>query len=420
MKTLGIIVEYNPFHNGHLYQIQTAKKITGADYVVVVMSGSFVQRGGPAIINKYNRTKMCLDNEVDLIIELPVCYAVASAEFFAKGAVSVLNNLGIIDFLCFGSEFDNLPVLEMIADLLAEEPPEYKSLLKYSLKAGLSFPKSRGKALCGYLLEKNMISSLDMVYYENLLSSSNSILGIEYLKALKLFKSRITPLLIKRTGSGYHNPELDSSFSSAAAIRNHLLEERSFTLLSQNIPKAVCRDLQDNLGVLCPITEDDFSLPLGTKLLEKAEEGFTQYFDVSKELSCRIQNHIDSYQTFGQFSLLLKTKSFTQTRINRVLLHILLELKTEDMEIWTGKDFTFYARILGFKKVSSPLLKKLKEETKLPILTKLADAPNIISGPGLAMLEHNIQADHLYRLIVMNKFHIMLPNEYSQGIIIAQ
>lgn len=416
MKTLGIIVEYNPFHNGHLHQIQKAKELTGADYVVVIMSGNFVQRGAPAIINKYNRSLFCLNNEIDLVIELPVCYSCSSAEYFAHAAVSLLDKLEIIDYISFGCECRELMILKNIAGVLADEPAEFKDYFQNYLKSGKAFPLARAKALSRYLLHENIINKEDTCYYENTLSSPNNILAIEYLKALNKIKSRMIPVNIQRIGSDYKEKNLENTFSSATAIRKAIISGSDFESLGSNMPKNVYDYLFNNARNICPIEENDFSALLGNKILNSTYDGLIEYFDVSEELAHRIENNKFNFINFTQFASLIKTREITLTRVNRALLHIILEIKKEDLESYIQKDFVFYIRILGFKKASSDLLTKLKEKTKLPIITKLADAD--LDGPGKIMLDHNIYADHLYRMITMNKFNITLPNEFTQGIIL--
>lgn len=189
-SVLGIIAEYNPFHNGHVFQLLESKNITGSAYTICVMSGNFTQRGTPAICDKWMRTQMALENGIDLVIELPTIYCTSSAEYFAYGGVKILESLGIVDFLSFGSELGRIDVLEEIANVLCNEPREYVSLLKHELSVGTSYPKAREKALLLYLN--------DIRRYANVLSEPNNILGIEYIKALKKLKSPIAPITIKR------------------------------------------------------------------------------------------------------------------------------------------------------------------------------------------------------------------------------
>ena len=218
MKIVGLIAEYNPFHNGHLYHIRKAKEITGADAVLVIMSGNYVQRGTPAIMPKHLRAQVALESGVAAVFELPVCYATGSAEYFATGAVSLLNHLGCVDALCFGSECGDYALLERIAGILTEEPEDYTFYLKEALRKGLSFPRARQQALSSYLKDENVDQVLD---------EPNNILGIEYIKALYQTGSLIKGYTIQRKESGYHDRDLSGNYSSASAIRRLLAQAGS-------------------------------------------------------------------------------------------------------------------------------------------------------------------------------------------------
>lgn len=183
-NVLGIIAEYNPFHNGHLYHLIESKKITNSDFSIAVMSGNFTQRGDVSIVDKWEKAQMAINNGIDLVLELPTLYAISSAENFASGAIKLLNSLGIVDYLSFGSECNDISILSEVADVLANEPKEYKTLLSHELSRGVSFPKARERALMMYLN--------DVRRYANILSTPNNILGIEYLKALKKAKKSYT------------------------------------------------------------------------------------------------------------------------------------------------------------------------------------------------------------------------------------
>lgn len=191
-NVLAIIGEYNPFHNGHLYHLNKSKEIAKSDYTIAIMSGNFVQRGTPAIIDKWSRAKMALLNGIDLVIELPSIYSISSAENFAMGAIKILNSLKIVDKFSFGAETDDIEILQQFADILTDEPPEFKSLLNHELSKGVSFPKARENALLMYLN--------DIRKYANILSSPNNILAIEYLKALNYTESELMPIAVKRVG----------------------------------------------------------------------------------------------------------------------------------------------------------------------------------------------------------------------------
>src|SRR5574344_1234145 len=197
-SVLGIIAEYNPFHNGHLYHIEEAKKQTGADYVICIITGNFTQRGNTSIVNKWVKTQMALENGADLVIELPTVYSISSAENFAEGAIKILDSLKIVDTLAFGTETADFAALNNIANILYDEPKEYISILNHELGKGLSYPKARENALMMYLN--------DIKRYANILSGSNNILAIEYLKALKRLKSDIKPFAVQRQ-KVYYNDE---------------------------------------------------------------------------------------------------------------------------------------------------------------------------------------------------------------------
>ena len=311
MKIVGLITEYNPFHNGHLYHIEEAKRITGSDTAVVVMSGDYVQRGTPAFMPKRIRAEMALRCGAGAVFELPVCYATGSAEYFALGAVSLLDRLGIVDCICFGSECDDLEAMSRAADILLTEPKEYQTLLRSSLKEGNPFPAARQKALAAYT------GSTDIA---RILTEPNNILGIEYLKALKKLGSSMTPYTIQRRGAGYHDRELAGRFSSASAIRSLLAYSGSSLRTEQtggtfdNIPFSnILDDLENQVPSSClsllkdyhrvqyPIYQNDFSLLLKYKLLNKRTESLLRYMDVSDELANRICARLDDFFNFKQF-----------------------------------------------------------------------------------------------------------------------
>ena len=397
MKTVGIIVEYNPFHNGHKYHLEQAKKVSGADYVVAIMSGNFVQRGIPAITDKYTRTSMALQNGADVVYELPTFYSTASAEYFAYGAVSILHGLGNIDYLCFGAEDNNLELMQTIAKILTSEPTEYTLRLKSELSMGKSFPVARKNALLP------LISNLDSTYLEHFLESSNNILGIEYLKALYRLQSNITPLIVTRKGSLYNEEGLpiNSSYPSATALRKNYSITKSLKEFNTLVPDSVLRLLNESEHKTFPIDLDDFSEYLYYKLLFIFYEDLISYMDVSPDLAKRILNLRNQFTTFSDFANKLKTRQFTLTRIQRVLLHILLNIKQEQTP-------SIYAHLLGFKKEASIIINK--KDASIPIITKVADYKNL--------LYHDIFCTELYNHVVSKKFHSYIPNDYIHPLVI--
>lgn len=416
MKVVGLIAEYNPFHNGHAYHIRKAKAVTGASYCIVVMSGNYVQRGTPAVISKYARTQMALEAGADLVLELPVIFSSASAELFAKAAVSLLNHTGIVDYLCFGSECGEIEPLEQIAHIFLEEPPLFREELLKNLKEGNPYPKARNDALIEYLLKSDLTSSAVESIYKatSLLSSPNNILGIEYLKALISSNSTIRPFTISRMANHYHSMNLDMPFCSATAIRTSLEESTDLNLIRNQVPDGCLRILNESYGKICPITSNDFSSILNDRLL--TETDYSVYEGFSDELAARLQNLMPDFMDFESWIDALKTKSYTRTRICRSLLHLILDIRHEDMEKYMEYDGCLYARILGFNSQSADLLTKMKQHCDVPMIVKMADAQNQLSPIGQTMLKQEIHASDLYNLIVYNKFGTKLKNEYCAGI----
>lgn len=424
MKTVGIIAEYNPFHNGHLYQLKKAKEITGADFAVVVMSGDFTQRGTPAVFDKYTRCRLSLLAGADLCIELPVVFATASAELFAKGAVSLLSALGV-DALCFGSECGEIAPLREIASLLFAEPPAYKEALNKALKEGLSFPSARAAAVrkCAHA---GSLSGMDAAA-SDVLASPNNILGIEYLKALLALEKNgqhaPVPYTIKREGDGYLSHTLsEESFCSAMALRKGISEENPDLL--RYVPESIRQEFADTCQTKSSLCADDFSGMLFYKLLSEKDAGYDAYLDVSSDLSDKIRKNLASFTTFSAFcENSLKSKDITLTRLYRSLLHILLSIKKEDLPAAAP-----YARILGFREASFEVFGCLSKEN-IPLLSRLKDASSLLSPEALSCLSKDIFAAHLYEHVrmqhMLHKPHMLhmqkddcpFVSEYSRPVI---
>ncbi|MFI3212817.1 MAG: nucleotidyltransferase [Eubacteriales bacterium] len=410
MRILGIITEYNPFHNGHAYHIAKAKEQTKADFVVAVMSGNFMQRGTPAIINKYARAKMALSCGVDLVLELPTYFATGSAEYFARGAISILDQLGVVTDLVFGSEIDNIDTLFSIATVLNEEPPRYKELLQVHTKNGDSFPTARTKAL----------STLFPFIPIETLSSPNNILGVEYCKALLHRKSKIIPSCILRQGGMYHDTSLDelSYLSSASSIRTQLSQYDSLDFLKKHVPLPVFDILQREYLKSFPIYNNDFSCLLQYKLWLSHTKDFTDFVDITPDLSDKIKKTLNNFVSFDDFCQLLKSKDITHSRISRMLIHILLEITKKNMDTFTNSDYAGYARILGLNPNANTLLSNIKEKSSIPLLSKLSNASMHLSPTNQNLLHADILASHIYDSVVMQKFGTPFQNEYSKQIMI--
>lgn len=411
MKTVGLITEYNPFHNGHAYHIEKAKMLTGADRVIVVMSGDFVQRGAPAVMPKHLRAESALLSGASLIIELPVCFATGSAEYFAQGSISLLNQLGCIDSICFGSECGDLHLLKEIAQILANEPIEYQTALKQALKEGASFPAARQEAL-------NIYSDK----YSEILASPNNILGIEYLKALAKIHSKMEPFTIKRIGAGYHDMDINGQFSSATAIRSDIYQLADVNSSSESLPlthiqtqvPSSCHELmKKNYQTRYPVKADDFSLLLKAKLLSETAGSLSHYLDMSPELANRILRLRNDYLSFEQFCDLLKTKELTRSRISRSFIHVLLGI-TNDW-LTAMKAPAPYARILGFRRDHADLLGILKRTSDIPLITSPARA--VLADTAYQMLELDIYASDLYESVITDLYGTPFHNELTKQII---
>lgn len=417
MSVVGLITEYNPFHNGHLYHIQEARRTTNAEAVVVVMSGNFVQRGTVAIMDKYTRTKMAMEAGADLVIELPTCYATASAEYFAFGAVSLLEQLGFVDCLVFGSECGDIDLLKEIARLYEEEPPELSKLIQIQLKKGISYPSARANALLDYFEGSHHPLKRQDMSFEEILNSPNNILGIEYLRALIRLNSSICPYTITRIQNDFHSSKLTGSISSATAIRKSLTaQDFDLTKIKDCVPSFAYSMLKKAYQTTFPIEPNDISLLLKYKLLELDGINLEQYLDVSKDLANRITKSKISTHTFLELVDEIRSKQYTQTRIQRALLHILLGIKKEEMEQYVAFGHPPYARILGLRKSASSYLRHVKQTDDFTVITKLSRVN--LEGVAKQMLDLDIYAAHLYNLIIAQRFHQDCKDEYTRGVIL--
>lgn len=403
MTIAAIIAEYNPFHNGHEYMIQKVKEETGADYVIAMMSGNFTQRGIPGIADKFTRAKMAVSCGVDAVFELPVRFATASAELFATGAVAAFHALSCVDYLAFGSECGTLSDFSGAAELLLQEPEEFKAAIQKHLRQGLSYPKAFALAV------KESGSSLSVS--PKLLETPNNLLGLEYMKALKKLASSIKPHTISRTGTGYHDEHTCFSkasgtlIASASAIRSALTSTTGTIALAQPLlPADAYRVFAESYGSTAPVTLDDFSLLLSTRIAAESKESLATFLDVPKELADRIYGFRDEFMPFSELISSIKHKQFTYARINRALLHILLGLKENADSSNNSASLVPYARLLAMKKSASPLMKEIKEHSQIPVITKPADAKKVLDEAALTMFAEDVTAADLYNRIVSSKF----------------
>ena len=354
-KVVGIIAEYNPFHNGHSYHIQNTKALTGADFVVAVMTGNFTQRGNTSVVDKWEKTKMALNGGADLVIELPTIYSISSAENFANGAVKILNTLGIVDSISFGMEADDISTLNNIANVLFMEPPEYKAILEHELSKGNSFPKARENALMMYLN--------DIKRYANVLKGSNNILAIEYLKALKKQKSNLVPIGVKREKVYYNSTKIIDEYASSTGVRNLLLHNqleevrkvvpaKTYSLLLNNIRQGT---------FVLDITA--YNNEIIYKLRSMTVKEIANLPDVNEGLEYLIKDASNKTNNLIELINKIKSKRYTQTRVQRILLYALLGITKKDMEI--SKKMTPYIRVLGCSEKGKILLSQINSKAKV-------------------------------------------------------
>ncbi len=398
MKVLGVITEYNPFHNGHKYHLEKSKEITGCDATVAVMSGHFLQRGEPALLDKWRRGEMAVHSGVDLVLEIPTVYACSTAEFFSYGSIQLLNATGIVTDLSFGSEHGSLALLKKIAGVLAESPLAYEALLKQSLTKGSPFPVARSEALSSFMNRRGSENREDSQALEQVLKSPNNILAIEYLKTLIKTESPITPHTLKRISAGYHDRKIRGSIASATGIREHLAAGKSPDDLSGVLPEASFSLLSSAMGEgVAPVFSGHFEqLLLG--LLRRSTPGdLRRIFDVTEGIEHRLWDQGKKSPSLGALLENVKTKRYTYTRIQRILMHLLLDLSKEDLLSFNREKGPKYLRVLAFNDRGRSLLKKIQRKSTLPIITNLK---HYVPQSPLAesMLAFDLKGTDLYTL----------------------
>ena len=389
-KVLGIVGEYNPFHNGHLYHLEESKKMTSSNYTVAVISGNFTQRGSTAIIDKWSRAEMAIKNGIDLVIELPVLYATSSAENFADGSIKILDSLKVVDYMSFGAETSDIDTLNNFADILYKEPLKYRSFLIHEMKKGISFPKARENALLMYLNGNRK--------YINVMSSPNNILGIEYIKALKKHKSNIKPISIARFETGYNDVTYSGNIASATAIRN-IVKNGGFEALRKLLPNSSYSVLINNIkqGHIVPdlsIFEKQIIYNLRSMYLEEIAE----LAEVSEGLEHSFKNAADSCNTLDELLSKIKSKRYTSTRLQRILLYSILNITKKDIEL--SKKTMPYIRVLGLNKRGKFLISEIaKANPKLEIVTSVKKFVDKTTNKNKKnMIEKDIWATDVYTL----------------------
>ncbi len=399
MKTAAIIGEFNPFHNGHKLIVERARE-AGADRVVALMSGDYVQRGVPAVTDRHVRAHMALLGGVDAVLSYPTRYASSSAESFAEHAVRMLNKLNCIDMLVFGSESGNLDELRRCAEILADEPADYQEKLQEGLRQGLSFPKARAEAL---------------PEYAQLLAEPNNILGVEYLKALIRTKSDIVPYTFAREGNSYLDDKQLTTLSSASAVRRALSEGTSFPGLEIALPAdgfEILKESIENFGVT---TENDYSLLLIDRLWKLSEPFLLNYYlDMTEELSQRIVNKRNLFTTFDDFADRMKTKNITMTHIYRAFLHLILDIKKDPR---LDGENAFYTQMIGFREASSDLVAEIQKNTQIPVIMNPPAEVDRLNPDQRRLFDEELQVSNLYESVRCQKWHKAFDNVFTKPIV---
>lgn len=393
MKTVGLIVEYNPLHNGHVYHFEQAKDASGAEAAVAVMSGHFLQRGEPAVADKWARTEMALGMGADLVIELPVAYACQPAEWFAYGAVALLDAAGVVDSLCFGSEDGRIEPLKELAERLYREPEELQALLKRELKKGGSYPAAFASAVTGLVEDSESLGSLASS------GQPNAILGLHYLISLLRLNSPIRPVTIPRLKAGYHQTSVtDANIASATAVRKLLLESDGLDAVRPLIPSYTADILhREWTAGRSPVSWDRFIRPLLLTLTTRSAEELADIYEVTEGLENRILQslrHFDpsAERPFEELIRCLKTKRYTHGKLQRTLLRILLNHQKHELTRQKLAQGPGYLRVLGFSKGRGrELLRLMKHKAKLPVVTK-------VTREHSPFLDMDIRATAVYAL----------------------
>lgn len=378
MSVAGIIAEFNPLHNGHIAHINETRALSGCKFVVAVMSGNFVQRGEPAICNKWHRTRMALLNGIDVVVEIPMPYVISGADYFARASVGLLEKMGVVDVLSFGSECGNLQEILTAGEILATETAQYKQTLRIALDAGMSFAAAKSKAL-----EKSWLGAT--APSDGLLTKPNNSLAIEYCKALKLLGSTMKIITTHRRTGG----------PSATKTRHQLLQLQAEDT-SQNYPENVSVILNE----IRKFTKlDDFSNIFKYLLFTKFEN-----LRMGEGLENRFLKKCGEYTEISDMLAIIKTKRYTYTRLQRHVLKTLLDVTTEDMTTYDKNGAAQYIRILGFKKNASGLVGDIVRKSTLPVITTNAELGDILNNKSgqmtlaAKMLKSELTASDIYRV----------------------
>lgn len=390
MVVAGIIAEYNPFHNGHLHQIERVKEKLNPDYIIVALGNNFTQRGEPSILDKYDKTTIALEMGVDLVIEIPQMFSCASAEYFAKAGVNMLNNTGIVTHLCFGAESDDEELIIEIAKLLSNEPSKYKKLLKAELKKGVNYPVARANALTEFFDGDKGIKEI--------LSGSNNILAIEYIKELIRLKSTITPYLIKRKGPGFNSEEIIDNISSATNIRKLMSEGKDISKFVPEISNNFLKGQDRFLDI------DNYFPIFHYNLITHSDEDLREINEVREGIERTLFEKSKDNILISEIIEASKSKRFTYTGISRIIANIILGITKKEFEESLPL-ISEYIRILGFKERSEKLVSFIyKSNPKMTVIMNVNKFLKETKNKRLkAFMEKELRYNNIYHINLDNK-----------------
>ena len=395
MKNYAIISEFNPFHKGHQYLIEQCRQ-HGATHITAIMSGNFVQRGDVAIVDKHTRTEMALKGGVDLVLELPLPYALSNAQNFARGGVRIADSMGCCDSLVFGSECGNIDILKHIADVLQNS--EFSFYFRQETEKGISYPNA----------VKNTVRTFDSDY-GNILDFPNNVLGIEYIKALNELHSAVIPVTFKRIGDSHNSKEISSEFSSATNIRKLILKQQNIkNYLPETSYRILCRAIQ--AGQVADINNNIRSILY--QLRTMSIKDFSDIADINEGLEYKIRTAVRQAVTFEEIIEKAKSKRYTYARLRRILWSAFLGIT---------KDFSFappYIRILGFNTNGTEILKKMKKTASLPIVTKITNLPDECSVFAQSLLSLESHSTDIYYTFTQNVRRCGM--EFINGIVVQK
>ncbi|MCJ7856846.1 nucleotidyltransferase [Lachnospiraceae bacterium NSJ-143] len=400
MLTAGITAEYNPFHNGHKYHIEKTREITGAEYIVSVMSGNFVQRGEPALFDKWTRTLFALKNGADLVVELPSFFSCSSAEYFASAAVSIMESSGIIDFISFGSESKNISELTEFSKAASTENEEFKRNLKLYLSKGLSYPLARENAL------KNSGISTPVF-------SANNILATEYLKAVAKLGSKIKPVSVTRTDNGYNSLETKDTFASATYLRKIIAGGGSIEEIMRFVPENIANDIKNSILSENTVFPDDMSHILNFVLRNSSLETLRGILDVREGIENKIFKSLNDFYSFSDITAHVKSKRYSFTGIQRILLHIMLNMMSKDMLTLKENGYCQYIRVLGFRKESAALLGRLADKSSVPLIINVKKDELKLDGMAKFLFNFEKKSDDIYYMCSHNSKNRYPNHDYT-------